>query len=420
MNYEEKEGSISFRYLRIPSSWEILLVLLLFYSFFFQYGVTTINNAMMGLNALCIIFGLWSLVNGGYKRKHSFYTWIIAFVFVSVLFGIIFGVSSRASAITGLRMIEYCLTGFSVLLFSIKHRDRYLKVVFFTWLFILMLAITVLFKGTSEFYSGAVGIATLNTNEMSSFFLLMIFCAFCLYGSTSNKMQKVIIGLSIVIVFFVQIQSASRRGFIVMLFMIVMNIAIAVIPYNNPTNSFRKLIIYSLMIFLGIPAFIELRDYVFNNTILGERLAGNMIGGDVLRMRYHIFAMEQFIKHPFFGVGVGGINFLQGVYSHSLYYETISCTGIIGTLLLIIGAFSLIKYLWKKLIREAIKRDDYHNFTTYYDKIATIYFCGILASGVAVVMIYNFYFYYSLGMIAAGIQWTENVRFDKSGVVDRI
>ena len=402
MSFEGAREKRSIRYLRLPSLWEVSIALLLFYAFFFQYGVTTINSAMLILNALCILLGMLKLLTGVYQKKKSFYNWIIAFVLISVLMGLIFGVSSNASIDVGVRMIEYCLTGFSVMLFSLSQRENFFRTMFFTWLSILLLAIAVQLKGRSAFYLGAVGIGNLNTNEMSSFFLLMVFCAFCLYGITSSKLQRIIIWLSLLLVFFIQIQSASRRGFIVMIFMIVMNIVTSVIPFNNQNCSKKKLLIYFLVVIAGTIAFIELRDYILSSTVLGERLTGSMIGGDAARSRYHQFALEQFMQHPIFGIGVGGINYLQGVYAHSLYYETLACTGVIGLSILTVSFLLPLKKLVKGIFTNKMSGDQ--KTKTFLYKTILIYLVAILVSGVAVVMIYDLYFYLSIGMIAAGIQ----------------
>ena len=401
MSYEGTREKRGIRYLRLTSLWELSIALLIFYAFFFQYGVTTINSGMIVLNALCILLGIVKLLSGVYKGNRSFYNWVIAFVLIAVLLSVVFGVSSSASIDVGIRMIEYCLTGFSVLLFSLSHREKFKKILFYTWLSILLLSIAVQIKGSIVVYLGAVGIGNLNTNEMSSFFLLMVFCAFYLYGNTSNKFQRAIIWLSLLLVFFIEIQSASRRGFIVMVFMIVMNIIVSVIPLNNPNNSGRKLLIYSIIGIAGAVVFIELRDYILSSTVLGERLTGSMIGGDAARSRYHQFALEQFMRRPIFGVGVGGINYLQGVYSHSLFYETLGCTGIFGSVILATSFLIPIKRLVRGVFNK--EKDVGQKYRVYLNKTLLIYLIAILISGVAVVMIYDFYFYFSLALIAAGM-----------------
>lgn len=113
MNYERAREKRGIRYLRLPTLWEVSIALLLFYAFFFQYSVTSINRAMLALNTLCILLGMLKLITGVYRGKPSFYNWIIAFVLISVLLGVIFGASSSASVDVGIRMIEYCF-GYSV------------------------------------------------------------------------------------------------------------------------------------------------------------------------------------------------------------------------------------------------------------------------------------------------------------------
>ncbi|WP_297960253.1 hypothetical protein [uncultured Ruminococcus sp.] len=402
MTNESNRNKVGISHLKLPSLWEISIVLLLMYAFFFQYSVITINSAMLVLNTICILFGIVHLISGVIKGKKTFYSWIIAFVFISVLFSISFGVSISTSIDIGIRMIEYCLTGLSILLFCISRDNRFKKVLFITWLSIVLLAINVLLHGTVVDYLGAIGLGSLNTNEMSSFFILVVFCAFYIYGNTDNRIQKLIIWISLLLVFIIQIQSASRRGFIVMVFMIVMNIIYGVIPYSNQKNTRRRLVAYSIIIIAGAAAFVELRIYILNNTILGERLVGTMTGGDAARARYHAFALEQFKKNPVFGVGIGGITYLQGVYSHSLFYETISCTGIIGALIMIIGLVKATKELIVRLINNR-SEVQLNNRELYLDKVVLIYLLGLFVSGFAVVMIYDFYFYLSLSFIATAI-----------------
>ena len=402
MTYEDNRKKIDIRHLKLPSLWEFSIFLMLMYAFFFQYAVMTINSAMLVLNAICILFGVAHLLNGAYIREKTCYSWIIAFVFVSVLLSFAFGVSISISVDTGIRMIEYCLTGLSIFLFEISKKKRFRKVLFITWLSIVLLALNVLLHGTIVDYLGAIGLGSLNTNEMSSFFVLMVFCAFYLYGETDNKIQKLIIWLSLLLVFIIQIQSASRRGFIVMVFMIVSNIIWGIIPYSNHNNSKRRLVAYSLIIIAGAIAFVKLRNYILNSTILGERLGGAMTGGDAARAKYHAFAFEQFKKHPIFGIGVGGITYLQGVYSHSLFYETISCTGIIGAVLMAVSFLKPIKELLSRLMKDRCEAFS-NNRELYLNKVILIYLFGLLASGFAVVMIYDFYFYLSLAFIATAI-----------------
>lgn len=412
---ESGKPRLDLRHVKLPSAWEVTIALLVFYAFFFQYAVRTVSFMMLGLNALCILFAFTHILIKGIEKRKTFYWLIILFVFSSVLIGFVFGVSSRATISTGIRMIEYALTGFSVYLFIATHKQCFDRIVLYTWLSVFLLAITVIRKGTVVDYMGALGLGPLNTNEMSSYFVMMVFCTFLLYRKAEYKLQRVIIWASLIICFFVQIQSASRRGFVVMTFMIVLNILYTVIPFNNENYPRKKLILYSILIMIGAAAFVGLQDYILNNTILGARLSGNMISGDRARTIYHKFAYEQFSKHPIFGVGIGGINYLMGVYSHSLFYETLACTGIVGSCILL-GAFIEPLQLTAKRVLSKKKGDTNKN-SMYIYKTILIYLLAILISGIAVVMIYDFYFYFSLGLIAGGIRVAQDstIKHPKAG-----
>ena len=403
MNSESRNNKYDIRHIRLPSLWEVSIVFLLFYSFFFQYVFKPINGAMIVLNGICIIIGFWNLFKVHHYKVHTSYTIIIAFVVFSVIASIVFGVSPSMSKELGFRMIEYCFTGFSILFFSLTHKHRFIRIFFYIWFFILLFGIQILFKGYSATYSGAVGFEGLNTNEISSFFIFMIFCAFYLYSKANNRFNKTVIIISIIFIFFVQIQTASRRGFIVMLLMIVANLIVAVIPFSYSNTPNRKLIAYSILLIVSAFAFLALRDYIVNNTALGERLVGNMTGGDFARERYHRFALEQFLSHPIIGIGVGGIEYLQGVYSHSLYYETLSCTGLFGTTILGVGLLWPVVILCKRITNSHLS----NRTNSYCCRILLMYMICILISGFAVVMIYDFYFYLSLALITAGLIITD-------------
>ena len=400
-------NGISVRRSKLPTFWEFSILILIFYAFFFQYGVVSINNAMIILNAVCILTGAVHMMSDARVRiKNTFYSYALVFVILSVLTGLVFGVSSRVVFDTGLRMIEYSLTGLSVYLFAVSHKDRYSHIVFYAWISVVLLAFAVLFKNTVVDYSGAIGIGSLNNNELSSFFILMVFCSFYLIDRADKRYKRVLIALAMALCFITEIRTASRRGFVVMVFMIVATEIFAVIPRSSGKNSRRRLAAYSVLLVIGAVLFIIFRNYLLTSTILGERLSGSMIGGDAARIRYRQFALAQFKKYPVFGVGIGGINYLLGVYSHSLYYEVLSCTGIVGSAVMLATLIQMVKAPVKKLFgreRRSLDPDALYIYKTIF-----IYVVSIIASGVAVVMIYDFNFYFSLGLIAAGMKVFEN------------
>ena len=406
-NFGLEKRRNSLRYFTPPTLWEIAVVALIFYAFFVQYAIRPLSYAMALLSAVCIMFSVLYLIACGIQRYQSFYYIILLFVFVSLGFGLILGVSASMSLYVGLRMLEYSMTGLSVYMFSIMHRERFTHILFFTWLSIFLLAASVLLKGTMVSY-GAIGLAELNSNELSSFLLLAVFCAFLLYGETGSVLQRGCIWLSLALFLTLQVETASRRGFVVMVFMLVLQFVFVLLPYNDAKRSRKRMIFYLFLVMVGAIALVALYDYIMTETVLGERLSGNMIGGDQARMQYQTFAMEQFRKDPAFGIGIGGVAFLNGVYSHSLYLEGLACTGLIGSVPLFLALAAPIRRLIKKLLPS--RRDRLSGEETYFYKTTLLYLSAIVISGVAVVMIYDFYFYLSLGLIAAEIKITENKR----------
>lgn len=396
---------------KFPSLWEVAIILLTLYSFFFQYAVKQINNAMFTLCLANIIFGFFFLIKKGRLFK-SYFLYILLFILMSFIMSLLIGVSPKYSTDIGLKMIEYSLTCYSIYLFVLANTNKTYHIIFFIWISIFLLSVNVMIRGEVVDYLGAIGITSLNSNEMSSFYIFMVYCAFLLYGHSNNKLFKIIFLGSIIFVFILQILAASRRGFIVMSLMILSILIFGFIPMNNKKHSRKRMIISSLvMIFIALSFFL-LRNYILSETILGERLSGIMTGGDAARNNYQIFAYEQFVKHPIFGVGLGGVAYLQGVYSHSLFYETLACTGIFGTVLLFMALFYAGWQLVKLLKNPKLPFYQESYFST---KVTLIYFIALLLSGFAVVMIYNFYFYYSLIIIAIVIYLNTN-KLNKSNI----
>lgn len=100
----------------------------------------------------------------------------------------------------------------------------------------------------------------------------------------------------------------------------------------------RKLFI---MVVVGIAAFLFISKYLMpyaEQTNLYTRLFGRgaeaASGSDDLRVDLYRWAMEDFVTHPFFGLGFNQYTTLHGSYTHSTYAEPLACSGLIGLLYL--------------------------------------------------------------------------------------
>ena len=137
-----------------------------------------------------------------------------------------------------------------------------------------------------------------------------------------------------------------------------------------------------------------------SSSFLGiQRLQGLYTGGDVRRNYYHHAAIELFKKSPLFGKGLGAVSNEIGMYSHSFYYELLACTGFAGTAIMLI-------YIIRELIcfgKNSLKRFIKDSEIRVYSRLMFWYTCAILICGVAVVMIYDSYFYVILSILACSM-----------------
>ena len=385
----------------LPSVWEIIIYLLLFYTFFFQNAVKEINGALIILNVSNILFGA---INN--RKSNIFFnipstTRMLVFVFVTVASSIIFGVSSTWSIHVGFRMIEYALSSICIIEFYLFHKDKIKRLFFVLWLSILLLLAYVWNNGSSVYYDGAIGIDEVNSNAFSSYILLMIFCSFYLFIVAKGWILKSITIASIVFATMAMIKTASRRGFIILLILLAMVIIFSIIPRYSKKQSINRLILYILLGVVACFGLYYISAYVLNSTTLGLRLSGKMTGGDIARKTYQAFALKQFIDRPLFGVGLGGIQAMIGHYSHSMYYELLSCTGVVGSIIfisLIVKVIKMIIYTRNKL-NMVVNHNDKYMDNKFFLSLSIIYFLLIILSGYSVVMIYEFYFYLSISLI---------------------
>ena len=87
----------------------------------------------------------------------------------------------------------------------------------------------------------------------------------------------------------------------------------------------------------------------------------------------------------------------MGAYSHSMYYELLSCTGIFCSVLFLYGLIKIVMDSFR--IREYSKNTN--KMIAYICGIIVVFIACTAVSGMAVVMIYDFYFYLSIAVVSA-------------------
>ncbi len=380
--------------------WLSLSILLIIYTFFFQYSVKSINGLMILLCGSNIFCGLLQIiVNQRGRISKSLMGPMIFFVFAASFVTFFFTAQGKYGTILCVKMIEYSLTAYSIYLLLRCH-PRYIEVIFAcVCLSVALLGIVSLVAGIAITSAGAKGIEGLNTNTMSSFFMIMVFCSFYLLWKNRKTIINLLLIFMNMIVMVAQISAASRRGFIIIVLFIFLSIIFAVIPYKSKYSSKKKIALYIFSAAMIAIALVYFKNYLLDNTVLGARLLGSFDGGDIARQKYQVFALEQFLAHPILGIGLGGIAYHMGAYSHSMYYELISCTGLVLTTVFLCGFFRFGRKCWK--LNRLNRRLQTNGEIVYITAECFFFWVSLLISGYAVVMIYDIYFYLSLALLAA-------------------
>lgn len=385
--------------------WLIMVLLLIIYSFYFQYAVKAVGGLMIVLCGAIILCGCIQIfyVQKG-KLELDMMGPIIVFVLSSSVITIVLTSHGLYGTDLCIRMIEYVLTAYSAYLL-LKNRFEYLRIVFwFICVSVTLLAITTFTCGTVVASTGAIGIAGLNTNSMSSFFVLAIFACFVLISIERKMVVNFILTACMIIIIGSMVAAASRRGFIVVSAFIGLSVLFGIVPLKSENKSKARFFLYFLVILLLVVALLYIQNYLLENTVLGSRLMGSMDTGDAARDKYQNFARIQFQEHTILGIGLGGIAYHMGAYSHSLYYEIFSCTGIILSCFLLIA---LLKYGIKFFQNQKYYKN--MDKVKYYITIeGFLYWLSILVSGISMTMIYDLYFYLSLAILATMLVIVES------------
>lgn len=392
-NISEQQNATLFE-----KSWLLVAEITIFYSFYIQYCIRSVGGAMVILCGLLILFALLQIVvnQRGHLRISNMYPFVMFCILASVS-TILFTSHGLYGTDLSVRVIEYIFASYSMYLMLRNNPRNIDRIMWCFCISIFLLAITSIMKGVQVSSTGAIGIESLNINSMSSYFLLMIFCSFYLLSFQQKLFRSLILLIMDTVIIVAQIMTASRRGFLVLAAFLFMSISFVLVPYKIEIKSKKRFAVYILLFLAVIVALSYFQNYILSNTLLGARLLGQFDGGDFARKKYQAYALEQFKSHPILGIGLGGIAYQMGAYSHSMYYELLSCSGIFGSALFLYGLIKIV--IDSCRIRKCSKNTN--KMTTYICGIIIVFVACVAMSGIAVVMIYDFYFYLSVAVVSA-------------------
>lgn len=367
-----------------------IIALYILYTFWFQYSFFEIPGLLSGLGIVMLILILPEI-----KQLSSFrliYPLIFFVIFLLVLSA--FNSTSMEYTFTIIKYITPCV---GIFVYARKSQKKFKKMLTVITMACLLLAISIFSKGTLT-YEGALQLNSLNINGASNFLTFGLTLNLFLIDVKEKKLFKNVTLIIIAIILcLAQVMCASRRGFVIMSFLVIAYI-FSILKVKYRKNLFRKTLI--VLSFIALVAFIfnTYSDTISSLTIF-KRLSGVNTTGDIARIRYQSVAWGLFKESPLWGNGLGAVEKSVGAYSHSMYYELLACTGIIG-FFTIVGYFINLFFKVNRIRVNSARKNDIEEFYAYF---TMCYILSIIVSGITMVFIYESYFYIMIAVVISYI-----------------
>lgn len=196
--------------------------------------------------------------------------------------------------------------------------------------------------------------ASISTNDIGA---IMAFGCFAVLFAFGLKEHKGLIKIAIKIGYIIAAVSVifiagSRKSVLAIIILFVMLFLLCAKDFFKNLSITWIVIITLLLIVAAVIVYQYLLPMV-EDTNLYVRVYGRgaerTANSDESRIELYNTALNEFIEHPFFGLGFNGFDAVHKNYTHSTYVEPLACSGIIGFLYLAPYVMMLVKQI--KLIR---------------------------------------------------------------------
>lgn len=375
--------------------------LYIFLSFFFLYSLWY-QYAFNPISGVFQIFGILilacSLMNIRLSRRHyKEFRPILIFVILIFFTTAFFSRFPSASLARSISILEYLIPMFGIFIYvdsKVEHFQNILKSLSFT---ITVLAISSIFLG-HQTNTGAIAVGSLNVNVEASLLAIGFVSNIILLGiSKTSIFRQLLLFLSIVLCFKAEIDCASRRGFVVAIFVIGLG---SLFLFQKKFKG-KPILKYITFVLIAIViAIVGASVYeTLLSSVLFSRFSNTGYMGDTGRTLLKRQAFQLFLSSPLFGVGVGAVEKVAGYYSHSFYYELLGCTGFLGFAIML---YIMLRHFFKYARICICYRNTNSAFRAdilFILKGMLLLIGSILIGGVAVVFIYDMYFYIMIGML---------------------
>lgn len=370
----------------------------LLYMLWFQYAFSEYGMIM----PICaVILGAYIVVN---YRPINFYKYLIpVFVFLAVSF-LSCVLSDFASLGLSLleRILKYIIPMIAIYVYIGKSLKKLENVLWITSISCVLLAFSTLIKGVSTL-TGAITLGDLNPNVLSTYLMLGLISNIFLLTSRVSSFKKKVLVIFIIIGAVAQLAAASRRGVLIFAFLCVIYFFVKDAVSLNKTNIIIRILGILVLVTLATLLFADEFLSGLNSTVFFQRLLGiGTAGGDNARAYYQGVASQLFLGSPIMGKGLGAVQRYAGVYAHSMYYELLACTGLVGTTCAL-SFFLKIGFVCLKIRK--FSKDSLVSANLYMILWSAV---ALLITGLAVVLIYDSVFYVLLAILGASINVADS------------
>lgn len=371
----------------------LFLGMFFLYAFWYQYAHAPVEKVLPLMGIVIVFLSLCNI-----KRVPGYYRDLLP-VFVFAIYITLFGLISAYDVTTSkhylMNICEYLIPMIGVYVYIDSDYKKFLRVLKMLVISIIMICLSSLANGHVT-NTGAIIVGTLNANVESSLLALGVTSSMLLlFCSRTQKFEKIILLASILIFVKTQIDCASRRGFAVLVFLIVAGLLVAIRTRYRDNKAVKWLTL--LAVICGFLAILTTISETLGGSVLFERFSSKGNEGDRLRKVYQAKAFSLFLQSPLLGTGLGYVAVYAGMYSHSMYYELLACTGIIGTTI-IVGVLVIDMY---RLFLYSNRINQNNEDLIICARCMMLFALAVLLGGFAVVYIYDMYFYVMLGLIAS-------------------
>ena len=230
--------------------------------------------------------------------------------------------------------------------------------------------------------------ANLSANDVGSIMAYGCFAVLFFLGKKdrASLLLSILKTSGIICLLIVIFLAGSRKSIIAVVIMVVLMILLCLRDYWS-NQRFRQLFVVFLV---GAAAFAFVYEFLLpyaQQTNLYARLFGRGAEiaqeSDESRVSLYVFALQDFLERPIFGLGFNKFVAAHGNYSHSTYAEPLACSGIIGLLYLYPYVSILRKqlYLVRVNVRGSLER--------LKQKEIFVYLCMFLFIGIGIPYMYK-------------------------------